>query len=229
MSRSLPRGIRNNNPGNIEVTRPRTPWQGRVLPDSALSDGRFEQFVHARGGIRALARTLITYQDKHGCDTVRKIIARWAPPVENDTGAYVRMVAQHLGVDPGETIDVQQYAVMRPLVEAIIRHENGDPTRFGRRAWYERDVIDAGLRLAGIEPPPFKVAVAQDPEAVSSGTAAGGIAGVALVEAGQQIQSVSAAAGNTLETLRWVFVALIVAGVCINLWHRLRRAKREGQ
>jgi len=24
-------------------------------------------------------------------------------------------------------------------------------------------------------------------------------------------------------------VALIVAGVCINLWHRLRRAKREGQ
>jgi len=228
MSRSLPRGIRNHNPGNIEVTRPRTPWQGRV-PGEGPWDPRFERFTHPRWGIRAIARTLITYQDQHKLRTVAQMIGRWAPPKENLTAVYVRQVAQHMGVDPDEAVDVTLHAVMRPMVEAIIRHENGNPAAFGRSAWYPPEVIDAGLRLAGIEPPPFKVTVAKDPEAVSSGTAAAGIAGTALVEAGQQIQSVSAAAGNTLETLRWVFVALIVAGVCINLWHRLRRAKREGQ
>jgi hypothetical protein len=71
------RGIRNNNPGNIRYTG--TPWQGL---DEPKSDGQFCRFANPCWGIRAIARTLITYQDKHGLNSVYQMIARWAPPVE---------------------------------------------------------------------------------------------------------------------------------------------------
>jgi len=124
-----PRGIRNHNPGNIE--RDGTRWQGMA---PVQSDARFIVFSDAVWGIRAIARILITYQDKRRAldgsriDSVRKFIARWAPPVENNTDAYARTVANALGVgvdDPD--IDVYDYATMLGLVKAIIQYENGAP------------------------------------------------------------------------------------------------------
>lgn len=58
----LPRGIRNNNPGNLEWG---DPWQG-LDPDGQAQDKRFVVFKDPAMGIRAIARTLITYQDKYG-------------------------------------------------------------------------------------------------------------------------------------------------------------------
>lgn len=139
--RHLPRGIRNNNPGNIR--RSNDPWQGLAAEQE---DPEFFQFESAPYGIRALARILITYQDKYMLSNVGEIIDRWAPPHENDTGAYARHVAAQIGVSTGDTINVQRYSVMRPLVEAIIKHENGVQP-------YTDAQIDRGLALAGIEPP----------------------------------------------------------------------------
>ncbi len=82
---STPRGVRNHNPGNIERDA-RTRWQGQA---ARQSDPRFVVFTAPEWGIRAMARVLITYQDRHGCNTVAKIINRWAPPGENATSAYV--------------------------------------------------------------------------------------------------------------------------------------------
>ena len=122
---SLPRGIRNNNPGNIDQRKPkRAGWQGAV-PSAQLTDSRFEQFIAPEWGIRALAKTLLTYSRKHGLNTVRGIIDRWAPPVENNTEAYINQVAGKLGVSPCSPINVQDPKVMRVLVSAIIQHENG--------------------------------------------------------------------------------------------------------
>ena len=137
------RGERNNNPGNID--RNATTWKG-MSPDQS-GDSRFVVFLAPVWGIRALAKVLLTYsrvypQDTpQDIDTVREIINRWAPPVENDTGAYVKAVASNVGVGPDEQIDVTDEFVMKCIVIAIIKHENG-------RCIYGEDVIEDGVQRA---------------------------------------------------------------------------------
>lgn len=145
---SLPRGIRNHNPGNID-RRPGVQWQGMAADQS--SDSRFVVFQSAIWGIRALARVLTTYQDSRRAadgsriDTVREIIHRWAPPGENQTTAYVDQVAKRMGLDPDARINVHDYGTMLDLVTAIITHENGHNP-------YSLDTLREGLRLAGLKP-----------------------------------------------------------------------------
>lgn len=134
--KSLPRGIRNNNPGNIEKTG--DAWQGLadIQPDS-----RFFTFIDPVYGIRALAKIIRNYRDRYGLNTVQGIINRWAPPVENNTSAYVRAVAAKVGVAPTEPLawDAGQ---LRRLVEAIIQHENGQQP-------YSMATIADGISRAG--------------------------------------------------------------------------------
>ncbi|MDP3848415.1 MAG: structural protein [Pseudomonas sp.] len=152
---STPRGIRNFNPGNIDRV-PGVRWQGQA--DDQTSDPRFVIFSGPRWGIRALARVLITYQDKRRAadgsriDSVREFIERWAPAVENDTNAYAKAAASALGIgSDDESVDVYRYDTMRALVLAIIRHENGlGPLPGGQ--WYGEPIIADGLALAGIVP-----------------------------------------------------------------------------
>lgn len=132
-----PRGIRNNNPGNI---RHGDKWQGmRAIQE----DHSFVQFETAEYGIRALVKVLLAYQSKHGLRTIAEIIARWAPPSENDTAAYVAAVARTLRVAADEPVVLTDRAVMLPLVRAIIAHENGFSP-------YTATQMDAGLRMAGV-------------------------------------------------------------------------------
>ena len=138
---TLPRGIRNNNPGNLRKSN--DPWQG-LAPEQ--TDPDFLQFVAPKWGIRALARTLIAYQDRIGLRSVKSIIYRWAPPTENNTSAYIQSVAKNLGVQPDEPINVHDYKILQPLTLAIITTENGQQP-------YTHTEIDAGLVLAGVEPP----------------------------------------------------------------------------
>lgn len=145
MRPETPRGIRNFNPGNIERTSTR--WQGMALDQS--SDPRFIVFVHPVWGIRAIARTLITYQDTHGLRSVQQIIQRWAPATENNTAAYVAAVSARLHVAPLDTIDVYDYLTMLELVRAIVRHENG-PGPLPGGDWYGEAMLAEGLALAGI-------------------------------------------------------------------------------
>ncbi|MDS9879390.1 structural protein [Pseudomonas protegens] len=153
MRPETPRGIRNFNPGNIRHAKG-TRWQGMAV---AQSDKSFVQFNAPRWGIRAIARVLITYQDKRlaadgsRIDSVREIIERWAPATENNTEAYTLTVARAMGLDPNyEGLDVYDYATMRGLVLAIIRHENG-PGPLPGGLWYGESVIVDGLALAGVE------------------------------------------------------------------------------
>lgn len=114
-----PRGIRNNNPGNIEYHES-IPWRGQTG-----GDGRFATFDTAHNGLRALAKQLLVYEDKYGLRTVRGIINRWAPPVENNTSAYVNAVASALGVGPDDVISTHGPRTLAGLVTAIVQHENG--------------------------------------------------------------------------------------------------------
>lgn len=113
------RGIRNNNPGNLEYSKT-NPWVGQTG-----DDGRFAKFETPEHGIRALGRNLMSYQ-RQGIDTVSEIINRWAPPTDNnDTTAYIKAVCEQLGVSADEPLDSSNPDTLKALCAAIIHHENG--------------------------------------------------------------------------------------------------------
>lgn len=140
MTSSTPRGVRNNNPGNIDRTS--TPWQGEDRSAAAIArEARFCVFLTPQAGFRALGKTLLTYQRKHGLRTVKEIINRWAPPVENNTTAYVQQVANAVGVSPSEVVRLDNPVTLGRLAAAIAKHENGG-------LYWNADVISAGIAEA---------------------------------------------------------------------------------
>ena len=97
------RGLRNNNPLNIRHSKDK--WQGTA---TTQTDRSFVQFESMAYGYRAAWKTLDTYclrfRRKRQPYNVRNIIARWAPPSENDTDAYVRAVVKLSGLGGNENI-----------------------------------------------------------------------------------------------------------------------------
>ena len=116
-----PRGLRNRNPGNLR--RSGTRFLGEVSPSL---DPEFKQFSTMAWGYRAIFVLLDTYR-KRGLRTLRAMLTRYAPPVENDTGAYLRTVAARSGVAPDTPVDTADGPTMRPIVAAISGVENGVP------------------------------------------------------------------------------------------------------
>lgn len=112
----LPRGIRNNNPGNIKTGEA---WQGMTG-----DDGTFIIFKDITWGTRALATDLAN-KIREGHNTIRSIIYIYAPPLENDTDKYVAAVSRNTGLDPDMPLSMDQ-VTLHNLSRAIINHENGD-------------------------------------------------------------------------------------------------------
>lgn len=63
-------------------------------------------------------------QDRR-CNTVRKIISRWAPPSENNTDLYIARVCALTGLYPDERIHFRDRTKMLALVDAMSRIECG--------------------------------------------------------------------------------------------------------
>lgn len=137
MSAEIPRGIRNANPGNLR--RDSTQWLGL---SETQSDPDFFTFTIGTYGIRAIARILLNYQ-REGVTTVREAINRYAPPVENDTGAYVNEVCEQCSVDPDKPVDFKTF--LPAMVKAIIRQECG--TNAGQ-PWYTDAYVNYAVSLA---------------------------------------------------------------------------------
>ena len=114
-----PRGIRNNNPGNLNFVH----QPGAVLEPGP--NARFARFPTAEAGLEALRDQLCRYITRDGIDTVAGIISKWAPPTENDTAAYIRGVAHSLGVEPATRLGQPIPRLISGLMNAIIRFENG--------------------------------------------------------------------------------------------------------
>ncbi|HDT0667829.1 TPA: hypothetical protein QIB91_000661 [Klebsiella aerogenes] len=130
-----PRGVRNNNPGNLEASSS-NPWVGQTG-----SDGRFAKFETPEHGIRALGRNLLSYQ-RQGIDTVSDIINRWAPPTDNnDTAAYIKSVCAQLGVKADQPLDASNPDTLQALCAAIIKHENGSQP-------YSNEQLSTGVSAA---------------------------------------------------------------------------------
>lgn len=132
-----PKGIRNNNPLNIEWNSLNN-WVGQLG-----SDGRFSVFDKAENGIRAGGRNIDSYA-RRGVVTIAQIIATWAPPekegkIENDTEAYIRSIEKQTGWNRGRVIS-RAAGDYVPLIAAMIKHENGKNP-------YSNDFIRGALSL----------------------------------------------------------------------------------
>lgn len=115
----LPRGLRNNNPGNIR--RNSDIFQGEVNPSR---DKEFKQFKNMAYGYRAMYKILSNYYNKYQLNTIRKMISRWAPENENNTAAYVSLVSSYSGVGPDDLISFDREQMIR-IVAGMSRVENG--------------------------------------------------------------------------------------------------------
>ena len=207
------RGIRANNPGNIEKGEP---WQGLAKPEDMTveqkKEKRFAVFKDPTFGIRAIARILITYQDKHGLGTIEKMIGRWAPPSENDTKKYAAFVAKAVGVDVDDKVDVHEYEIIRPMIEAIILMENGTQP-------YTDAQIEKGLTLAGITAkakPLSKSRTVKGGQVVAVGTA-----GSVVAEIVQQAEPALPWLRMIADYAPYVLGAVVVLGLGYMLWARL--------
>lgn len=76
-------------------------------------------------GFRAVFKLLHNYNTKYGCRTMKQMIDRFAPPVENDTSAYVTHVAQKSLIDPNSPINTKNMDIMVSMVTTMALHENG--------------------------------------------------------------------------------------------------------
>lgn len=121
---STTRGLSLFNPMNIMTVAAFT-WQGEIKP-TLDAQGRLCTFNSFINGIRAGAITLLQYQIKDHCRSVREIVTRYAPAVENPTGNYIDFIAKSLGVGADDAIDLRDdKTLFQDLVAAIIKFEQG--------------------------------------------------------------------------------------------------------
>lgn len=147
-----PRGIRNNNPGNIR--RSSDQWRG-LCPLAEQTDKQFFKFSSPVYGIRAMAIILLRYQSRYGLRTPKSIIGRWAPAkgdsngplpggeYTQDSSSYAKTVAEACGVKPDDDINLTKPITLYLVLSAMIRHENGQQP-FGR------DIIMQAINMAGV-------------------------------------------------------------------------------
>lgn len=118
-SHPLTRAERNHNPGNIRRCGVR--YRGERRPSC---DPAFKEFESDEWGYRAMFVLLESYRRRYAIDTLRAIVTRWAPPLENDTEAYIRFVAKRAEIDPDAVLRPRDIR-LRAIAEAMSRFERG--------------------------------------------------------------------------------------------------------
>lgn len=118
------RGYRNNNPLNIRISG--NNWKGEIKPSQ---DGSFCQFTTMAYGFRAAMVCIRTYIKKYGCDTLEKIINRWAPWEDgNNPVRYAQRVMNRFPEtfpNKETVIDYRNKEQMTKLVYGMAIVENG--------------------------------------------------------------------------------------------------------
>jgi len=117
---NLPRGLRNNNPGNLVITG--IAWQGKI-PVSQNTDGQFEQFTSLQYGIRAMAMDIIN-DVRNNNYSLTQLIHEYAPPFENNTQSYINQVAAATGINPNAPLQLSTDS-LQSILYAMMKIENG--------------------------------------------------------------------------------------------------------
>jgi len=160
-----PRGLRNNNPGNIEDGPFARSLPGYLGPEPG--EGRFARFETMEHGESAADRLLASYGQR-GFNTPAKIVGRWAPKRENGaaTDNYAAYVAQRVGVGLNDPLNLSDPQVARRVRQAMREFENGErpqqgqpQAQSGARVLAEggpaeqwRTLSEAEAKLRGLDP-----------------------------------------------------------------------------
>jgi hypothetical protein len=104
-----------NNPGNIRCNR-----ELRGVVD--CNKNGFSIFESENAGIKAIHSLLKVYYNKYGLNTISKIISRYAPSSENQTGIYINFVAQKSGFGKNQILTIPD---LKFLLKSLIKMESG--------------------------------------------------------------------------------------------------------
>ncbi|MFO4117100.1 hypothetical protein AAHD56_24455 [Enterobacter kobei] len=117
--KSAPRGIRNNNPGNLNYA-----GQAGATMEGG-EGGRFAVFESMQHGIAALYKQLQIYFKK-GINTLSSIVKTYAPASDNNTvDSYISALTKATGKGANEVLDSGDTATIARLMKGIVDHENG--------------------------------------------------------------------------------------------------------
>ncbi|EPG6291445.1 hypothetical protein I8I22_004142, partial [Enterobacter cloacae] len=117
--KSAPRGIRNNNPGNLNYV-----GQAGATMEGG-EGGRFAVFESMQHGIAALYKQLQLYF-KRGINTLSSIVKTYAPASDNNNvDAYISALTKATGKGANEVLDSGDTATIARLMKGIVDHENG--------------------------------------------------------------------------------------------------------
>lgn len=226
------RAVRNNNPGNVERG---IKWIGLQEPEKMTpaqrAENRFAVFAHPKYGFRAMATVILTYarkrraKDGSAIDTIGDVIARWAPPVENDTGAYARAVAKAVGVGVGETVNLEDHAILRPMIKAMSIHEAG--------GWFFKDAdMDEGLRMVGVIAGKPSKTEKREGAVVAATTAVAATGGTLdIIRQASETATMATPAlgfwGQLYSAAPTIALVIVVAGLAYLAWRYIRRQTRE--
>ena len=151
------RASRNNNPGNIEdgaFARSQAGYVG--------GDGRFAKFSTPDAGLHA-TEELVRRKINKG-NSLSTLISAWAPPSENNTGAYISAVERDTGISR-DAKPTTEHA--HTIALAIARHEGFDLRKLGNAL----NPIGTAEAAPAHKADPVKHAPMQHPPAVHAATA----------------------------------------------------------
>ena len=106
--------IAKNNIFNIRAGRAQ--WQGMTGTQKG-----FVEFMNREYAIRAWLVLMRNYRRQHGCDSIRKIVTRFAPPTENNTANYIQFCAREVGTLADNRLE--RYTEYAMLAVAMARME----------------------------------------------------------------------------------------------------------
>lgn len=111
-----PRGIRNNNVGNIIISSAN--WVGKI-PKDLNTDGTFEQFTEKKFGTRAMIKLLKNYIIG-GTNSINAIIKKY----EAGAPAYIKFVSDRTGFGEFQLLSGDK-TTLKKLVQSMAVFENG--------------------------------------------------------------------------------------------------------
>ncbi|WP_340611999.1 hypothetical protein [Xenorhabdus bharatensis] len=130
-----PRGIRNNNPGNL-IAAP------NAVGEDFGNGHRYVKFGTAQDGISAMGRQIMLDAER-GLNTITSLLYRYAPPEgRNNTPAYIDSVSQRTGYSPDQPLDLHNPDILKNVMVGMIQHENNNINP------YSDEQMQAGINAA---------------------------------------------------------------------------------
>lgn len=128
---SLPRGLRNNNVGNLMIPvldgvyKP-IGWKGEK-PLAENTDKPYSQFYEKKLGTRAMMKQLLNYHDIKGLRSIKSMVKKYAigdMPMDAGTENYINFVSDYVSIPATNTLTRDKGTFSR-VIKAMARFENG--------------------------------------------------------------------------------------------------------